>query len=253
MHLRVEPCCFLACRFGKSSCSITQCQGHPFPAIGRGFWCSVSAVDFFVDLLVDFSGDCPWKEKQKRIYRTIHQKSTRFSTELFDQNPLREDSALALCNISGQIPQRQSHNAFSDETLIKTPRSGWLQGSTQEKPLKERVLDIVVLGFMCQKTEDQEMKGKRPTKNEIWSVSVSAWSKLVPLFVCFFLISVFWLKALQSWDFKISLTCGQQSLDQCHKWPNQKLISGRSMLYRIPGPMINLWNGNCSDICNIFL
>ena len=60
-----------------------QGQGHPFPEMTRGFRCLVCAV-------VIFLGRFPWKEEQGKNLP----KNPRFSRDLFDQNPLREISAL---------------------------------------------------------------------------------------------------------------------------------------------------------------
>ena len=64
-------------------------QWHPFPEITHGFWCLVSAVDFLVDFFGDFSlGKQAGKNPPK---------NPKVSRKLFDQNPLRENSALRNC------------------------------------------------------------------------------------------------------------------------------------------------------------
>ena len=61
------------------------------PEIARGFWRLVSAVDFFGGFFGPFSS---LENKQEKIHRKNPPKNPRFSRELFDQSPLRENSAL---------------------------------------------------------------------------------------------------------------------------------------------------------------
>ena len=82
-------------------------QGRPFPENFGGFWCLVSAVEF----LVDFFRPFPLGKQAGKNPPKNPPKNPRFSRKLFDQNSLKENSALrnsSICpvgcprNFSGQ-------------------------------------------------------------------------------------------------------------------------------------------------------
>ena len=79
---------------------VTFFQGHPFSEIFGGFWCLVSAVDFLVDFCVEFFGPFSLGKQAEKNPPKNPQKNPRFSRQLFDQNPLREISALTFLLVS---------------------------------------------------------------------------------------------------------------------------------------------------------
>ena len=97
-----------------------QGQGHPFPEITRGFCCLVSAVDFLVDFFVDIFG--PFSQARKNPPKNPP-KNLRFSSKLFDQNPLREISAWTQGDSRESPDSRKSAASASPEPHPSKPHA----------------------------------------------------------------------------------------------------------------------------------
>ena len=96
---------------------LLKSQGHPFPEIFGGFWCLVSAVGFFGGFFRGFFGPFSSGKQAEKNPPKNPPKNPRLSRQLFDQNPLREISALIKSGIPG--PNRAQIRSQSGPNQVR--------------------------------------------------------------------------------------------------------------------------------------